>query len=241
VIAIDTSQGNPRLQKLPLVEIFETVEGEGMRAGFPTTFIRLFNCNLRCSWCDTKYSYAPAEPTAHETISDIVEKVTQYGHHFVCLTGGEPLLYTSKVLVLLEALAELPFLQDIHIETGGGVDILPFQQLRQTNPLVSAKVRFILDYKLPKSGESTKMVMSNYTHLQPQDEIKFVIADEHDFTIACTIVREHCRFGTVLFSPVWETMPPEKLVKLILVHKLHDIKLSMQIHKTIWDPNRRGV
>lgn len=226
---------------LPMVEIFETVEGEGTRAGFPTTFVRLFNCNLRCNWCDTKYSYAPHQPEFRASIKEIADQVETFGHSHVCLTGGEPLLYTDKVLLLLETLAALPTVTDVHIETGGGVDLAPFAGLRENNPAVAEKVRFILDYKLPASGETDKMIMTNYALLAPQDEVKFVIADDADFALACDICNTWVKQGTILFSPVWETMPPDKLVAKILEHKLHHVKLSLQIHKVIWDKDRRGV
>ena len=84
--------------RLPLVEIFETVEGEGTGAGFPTVFVRLYGCNLRCVWCDTPYSYAPAKPERTLTIAEIVDEVRKYGARRICLTGGEPLLYGSGPL-----------------------------------------------------------------------------------------------------------------------------------------------
>jgi 7-carboxy-7-deazaguanine synthase len=242
----DTLQPNwrtltPDTTTLPMVEIFETVEGEGTAAGFPTTFVRLFNCNLRCSWCDTTYSYAPHKPAFTASVREIVAAVSGFGHSHICLTGGEPLLYTQKVLLLLHELSKLSFVQDIHIETGGGIDLTPFVTLREESPAVADKVRFILDYKLPASGETDTMVMSNYALLTPRDEVKFVIANDEDFNLACEVVRTWVRHGTILFSPVWETMPPADLVAKILEHKLRDVKLSLQIHKVIWDPNRRGV
>ncbi|QQE80356.1 radical SAM protein [Alicyclobacillus sp. SO9] len=227
--------------KLPMVEVFETIEGEGTAAGFPTTFVRLFNCNLRCTWCDTPYSYAPAQPEYFAAVGDIVAEVGRLGHQRVCLTGGEPLLYTEKVLVLIEALARLPLIQDVHIETNGAIDLTPFIHLRNEKAQVREKVRFILDYKLPKSGEQDRMLQANYGLLGHQDEIKFVIADDEDFDTACKVVEEWVEKGTVLFSPVWETMPPQKLVAAMLEKKLHNVKLNLQLHKIIWDPDMRGV
>lgn len=226
---------------LPMVEVFQTVEGEGLRAGFPTTFVRIFNCNLRCTWCDTLYSYAPAKPEYFATVQEIAQQVASFGNHYVCLTGGEPLLYTEKVLVLLRALAEIDAVHDIHVETNGAIDLTPFAALRKESDLIGDKVRFILDYKLPKSGESDKMIHSNYRLLEREDEIKFVIADEEDFKEAVRVMNKLHQQGTVLFSPVWETMPPARLVELILDHKLVDVKLNLQIHKVIWDPAARGV
>ncbi|SFX33741.1 7-carboxy-7-deazaguanine synthase [Thermoactinomyces sp. DSM 45891] len=226
--------------KLPMVEVFQTVEGEGMRAGFPTVFVRVFNCNLRCTWCDTPYSYAPSTPEYLATISEILKQVEQYPAKNICLTGGEPLMHGQKSLLLLQALAELDHIVDIHIETNGAIDLTPFQEWRQTHPQ-GHKVRFVMDYKLPASGESEKMNLLNFDLLQANDEIKFVIGDEVDFHSALIIAKQHVKQGIPMFSPVWESMPPHRLVELMLEHQLTDIKLNLQIHKVIWDPNQRGV
>lgn len=93
--------------KLPMVEIFETVEGEGLKAGFLTTFVRLFNCNLRCVWCDTKYSYAPHTPEFYATIAEVAEKTKALGNPSVCLTGGEPLMHGAKSLALILSLIHI--------------------------------------------------------------------------------------------------------------------------------------
>ncbi|MFC0211119.1 7-carboxy-7-deazaguanine synthase QueE [Paenibacillus chartarius] len=222
--------------KLPMVEIFETVEGEGTGAGFPTVFVRLFGCNLRCTWCDTTYSYPPAEAEFVMTIRDIVERVQSYQSRRICLTGGEPLLYGDKSLALAAALAALPHIEDVHIETNGAIDLAPF-----ISGIDSPKVRYIMDYKLPDSGESDKMVPTNFALLRPQDELKFVIGSAADFEEACRILTRYPTAALPLFSPVWETMPPRRLVELMLERGLTNVKLNMQLHKVIWDPAMRGV
>ncbi len=227
---------------LPMVEIFETVEGEGSRAGFPTTFVRLFHCNLRCVWCDTPYSYAPEKPAFYMSIEEITEKVKQFAHAHVCLTGGEPLIHGEKSLQLIEALARLDITRDIHIETNGAVDLTLFASWRKEQPQhIGNKVRFILDYKLPASGEEKRMITANFAKLREDDEIKFVIAGEEDFVAAMRVLGKWHQKGQPLFSPVWEGMPPEQLVELMLKHRLSHVKLSLQLHKIIWDPDRRGV
>ncbi|MFO2550796.1 radical SAM protein [Alicyclobacillus cycloheptanicus] len=224
-----------------MVEIFQTVEGEGTRAGFVTTFVRVYNCNLRCTWCDTPYSYAPAKPEFTATIAEIVQSVHQLGNSHICLTGGEPLMHRQKSATLLMALAALPEVKDVHVETNGAIDLEPFHRLRLANPDLLPKIRFIVDYKLPGSGEMHRMVTTNFSWLLPQDEIKFVVANEEDFACALSVLQEHYREGQVLFSPVWDTMPPAKLVELMLQHNLKEAKLSLQLHKFIWDPHQRGV
>ncbi|ALS21045.1 7-carboxy-7-deazaguanine synthase QueE [Paenibacillus sp. YK5] len=222
--------------KLPMVEIFETVEGEGSRAGFPTVFIRLFGCNLRCTWCDTKYSYPPAEAEFVMTIGDIVAEASRYSSKHVCLTGGEPLLYGDRSTALIEALAATGRYTDLHIETNGAIDLTPYLE-RIKSPIV----RYIMDYKLPDSGEEDKMITANLSKLRPQDELKFVIGSDRDFLAAKTVLETFPTAALPLFSPVWETMPPDKLVRLMLEHGLSQVKLNMQMHKIIWDPAMRGV
>ncbi len=225
-----------RKDLVPMVEIFETVEGEGTRAGFPTVFVRLFGCNLRCTWCDTTYSYPPSEAELWLSKEAIVEQVKSYASRHICLTGGEPLMYGAKSLELIEALMTIEGLKDLHIETNGAIDLSYFIERISSN-----QVRYIMDYKLPDSGEADKMHLPNLTMLREQDELKFVIGSEADFIEAKRIIKEHQPKALCLFSPVWETMPPRKLVDLMLEHQLANVKLNMQLHKIIWDPHMRGV
>jgi 7-carboxy-7-deazaguanine synthase len=227
--------------KLPMVEVFQTVEGEGTKAGYPTTFVRVYNCNLRCTWCDTPYSYAPAKPEYFATVSEIVGQVREYGNRHICLTGGEPLMHGNKSLLLMAALAGIEEVDDVHVETNGAIHLGPFDEWRNNNGKIGQKVRFILDYKLPASGENDKMIEENFAFLRDTDEVKFVIADEEDFCLAASVVKEKMKKGVPLFSPVWETMKPDRLVDLILEQRLTKVKLNLQIHKIIWDPDARGV
>jgi 7-carboxy-7-deazaguanine synthase len=222
--------------KIPMVEIFETVEGEGTRAGFPTVFVRLFGCNLRCSWCDTKYSYPPEQAGEVMTISQIIKEVQKYSSRYICLTGGEPLLYGEHSLALIQALLEIESLQDIHIETNGAIELGYYME-----NIDSPKVRYIMDFKLPGSGEMERMLHSNFALLRAEDELKFVIANEADFATAVQVLEQNPTAALPLFSPVWESMPPAKLVELMLEHKLSHVKLNLQLHKLIWDPAKRGV
>ncbi|WP_240675902.1 radical SAM protein [Ammoniphilus sp. CFH 90114] len=227
--------------KLPMVEIFETVEGEGLKAGFLTTFVRLYNCNLRCTWCDTKYSYAPHSPEFFATIEEITEQVRKFGNPSICLTGGEPLMHGSKSLALIAALAELPHVEDIHIETNGAILLRPFHELRESHHLVKEKVRFVLDYKLTSSGETQSMIMENFHYLGSRDEIKFVVGNAAEFAEASRIIEEFYQQGQILFSPVWDQLAPAELVKLMLQSPFKQAKLSLQTHKYIWHPDTKGV
>lgn len=226
---------------LPMVEIFETVEGEGICAGFPTVFVRTFHCNLRCHWCDTPYSYAPAKPAFEATISEILANIQRYSSKRICFTGGEPLIHREKSAALLVAMAQLDHIVDIHIETNGAIPIEPFANLRNEFLPLKEKMRFIIDYKLSASGEREKMIHENFSFLEKQDEIKFVIANDEDFLEAKEVIEANYQKGQILFSPVWETMTPKRLVEKVLEHKLVDVKISLQLHKIIWHPDERGV
>ncbi len=221
---------------LPLVEIFETVEGEGTATGFPTIFIRLFGCPLRCTWCDTPYSYPPYQAEMTLSIAEIVQKVGSFRAKRICLTGGEPLLYTKQVIQLLKELAHLPQIVDIHIETSGAIDLAPFLY-----EVSSPKVRYILDYKLNGSGETDKMYLVNLEKLRACDELKFVIANRADFEQACQVLSEVHLRCTPLFSPAFGEIQPRELAEWILEGGQAEVKLSLQIHKILWDPNQRGV
>jgi 7-carboxy-7-deazaguanine synthase len=222
--------------RIPMVEIFETVEGEGTLAGFPTVFVRLYGCNLRCSWCDTKYSYPPEQAGDVMAIGEIINEVKKYSSRYICLTGGEPLLYGEHSLALIHALLEIESVLDIHIETNGAIELSYFMER-----IDSPKVRYIMDFKLPDSGEMEQMRYSNFALLRAEDELKFVIASIADFTTAVQVLEQNPTEALPLFSPVWESMPPAKLVELMLEHKLSHVKLNLQLHKIIWDPAKRGV
>lgn len=231
------AERDPLAVSLPMVEIFETVEGEGTRAGFPTVFVRLFGCNLRCVWCDTKYSYPPAKAEFTMSIGEIVRQVEDnYNAAHICLTGGEPLLYGDRSAALLESLCGIERIADVHVETNGAIDLAPFLAAVE-----SQKARYIMDYKLPDSGENDKMAHSNFALLRPQDEVKFVIASDRDFDAAVAVLRQYPTAALPMFSPVWESMPPARLVEKMLAGGLAGVKLNMQLHKIIWDPALRGV
>lgn len=233
---LHTEERDPLDTRLPMVEIFETVEGEGTRAGFPTVFVRLFGCNLRCTWCDTTYSYPPSKSEFTLSIREIVERVKSYKSKHVCFTGGEPLLYGDKSARLLQALSDIEGIVDVHVETNGAIGLAPFME-----SVTSPNVRYVMDYKLPDSGENDKMDTTNFALLRPQDELKFVIATDRDFDAAVETLRQFPTQALPMFSPVWETMPPAKLVERMLEAGLSGVKLNMQLHKIIWDPAKRGV
>lgn len=214
-------------QTLNITELFRSVQGESSLSGLPTTFVRLAQCNLRCSWCDTSYSFSKGKTTSFDELFAAIEKM---GCRYICITGGEPLLQPN-VHPFMEQLCDKNYL--LSLETGGSLSIAP----------VDSRVRTILDIKCPASGMSHKNYLENLSLLREKDEIKFVLADENDYLFAKNICTEHTLFDRsyeILFSPVHGVLPPQRLVEWILEDKL-PVRLNLQIHKVIWTPETRGV
>ncbi len=211
---------------LDIIEIFASVQGETANTGLPTTFIRLARCNLRCSWCDTAYSFKRG---AQLSVDSILHQVQEFGLSHICITGGEPLLQ-ENVHPLMAKLCDLGY--QLTIETGGSLDIDP----------IDPRVRVILDIKCPGSGMSEKNLWKNLFAIRPQDEVKFVIKNEEDYAFAKNICEKHALFKKtgVLFSPVHGVCESKELVQWMLKDKL-PARLNLQIHKFIWDPATRGV
>ena len=205
-------------------EIFLSIQGEGLLSGLPTVFIRTTGCNLRCRWCDTKYSYFKG---IEDVIDKIFEKVKNFGVRRVCLTGGEPLLQKDSFKLIEHLISEG---YDVSVETNGSLDISQ----------ICKKVIISLDIKCPSSGEDKKMKFSNLKLLTKEDQCKFIISDERDFQYAIEIIKKHRleRKTNVFFSPV-EGVDAKKLVKSILKEKLN-VRIGLQLHKIIFG-NKKGV
>ncbi len=211
-------------------EIFYSVQGEGTRAGMPCVFVRLQGCKLRCTWCDTPYALDHRVKALEMTPDDIRTAIAAYDCRFVEFTGGEP-LEQPDVLPLMSALCNEGYL--VAIETGGHMDIAP----------VDRRVIRILDIKCLDSRMSTLNRLENLNHLQPHDEVKFVIASRSDYEWARSFVAEHTlydRVAAVLFSPAFGIVEYVDLVNWILADRL-PVRFQMQMHKHIWSPETRGV
>jgi 7-carboxy-7-deazaguanine synthase len=216
-----------KAKSLNIIEIFASVQGETSLSGLPTTFIRLAACNLRCTWCDTTYSFGRG---VSKSLEDIMSAVDANGCHFVCITGGEPLLQ-DHVHPLMTTLCDAGY--SLSLETGGS---LPTHQ-------VDPRVKIILDVKCPGSGMEGKNRWENLSELRPHDEVKFVIADRVDYDYAKEVAQHYSLLNnkhTTLFSPVHGKLSPQHLVEWILEDKL-PVRINLQIHKVIWTPETRGV
>ena len=204
-------------------EIFNSIQGEGLTMGAPTVFVRAVGCNLRCSWCDTGYSF---EGGTDMTVEEILEEI---GDCFrVCFTGGEPMLQPDAV-ELIECLVS----KDIQVvlETNGSVDLSEVPR----DPLVMIS----MDIKCPSSGMTDRMMLSNIDILSSKDQLKFVIKDQADLDFAVGFVRSYRIPCPVIFGPVGGTGRLEWLVDRVLREHL-DVRVLPQLHKIIWG-DRQGV
>ena len=204
-----------------------SIQGESTWAGRPCVFVRLTGCNLRCSWCDTEYAFYEGKQMA---VAEVVERVAHYGCDLVEVTGGEPLLQKGVSALFDSLLAQGRI---VMVETSGERDL----------SAVDPRVIKIMDLKCPGSGECERNRWSNLEWLTLRDEVKFVIADRHDYEWAREMTREHnlpSRVNAVLMSPVFGRLKASELAAWVLEDQLR-VRMQLQMHKHIWSPNARGV
>ena len=209
---------------LKISEIFYSLQGETSRTGLPTVFVRLTGCPLRCTWCDTEYSFSGGTVMA---LDDILAEVARHPTRRVCVTGGEPLAQ-KNCLPLLAALCDAGC--DVSLETSGALDVSG----------VDVRVSKIVDLKAPGSGEVERNLWSNLQYLTPHDELKLVLADRADYDWAVARIAEHGLAGRcpILMAPVQGCLEPGQLADWILEDGL-EVRLQVQLHKLLWG-NMRG-
>ncbi|WP_410474294.1 7-carboxy-7-deazaguanine synthase QueE [Guyparkeria sp. TX1] len=212
-------------RSLRITEIFRSLQGESDHIGWPTVFVRLTGCPLRCVYCDTAYAFTGGERMEQEVI---LSRVAGFNTRHVCVTGGEPLAQPG-CMELLRQLVDAGHV--VSLETSGAIDIAE----------VDPRVHIVMDLKTPSSGEVERNRWANLEALKPQDEVKVVIGSREDFDWAVARVREHDLVGrfAVLFSPVFGGVTPTELADWILETGL-EIRFQMQLHKLIWgdEPGR---
>lgn len=209
----------PATQRVKLTEIFLSIQGEANAVGWPTVFIRLTGCPLRCGYCDTTYSFYGGEWYASEAV---LQQVKDYGVKHVCVTGGEPLAQQGCV-PLLKSLCDAGY--DVSLETSGAMDIAP----------VDTRVSRVVDLKTPGSGELARNRYENLPLLTAHDQVKFVLCDRTDYDWACEQLRQHKLSDrcTVLFSPVHSQVSPRDLADWIVADRL-PVRMQVQLHKYLW-------
>ena len=212
--------------RLKINEIFYSIQGESSWVGHPTVFIRTTGCNLRCTYCDTKYSYYEGD---FQELSELLDTVGKYRTKYICITGGEPLLQ-NEVLPLMDTLVERGY--NVSLETSGSKSI----------EYVNSKVKTIVDVKTPDSGAPDTFLLSNLSFINSLTEFKFVIGSEKDFDWSEEFCRQHDLFENfiVLYSPSYGIVSERWLAERILA-KNSIARMQIQLHKKIWASDARGV
>lgn len=216
--------------QISLNEVYRSIQGECGRMGLPTTFVRTSHCPLRCTWCDSKYTFY--EGTAW-SLDDVVAECEKLGARNVCLTGGEPLAQ-EQAFTLTRRLADAGF--TVEIETSGGVDIAP---VNQWPPEVRDRVTVNLDIKCPMSAMTEHNRWENLAELRSHDQVKFVIGDRDDYKYARDVLATHEIPTTVWMNPVWGVCEPSEIADWVLGDGL-DVRVGVQLHKFLWG-EKRGV
>ena len=213
---------------LRVTEIFRSIQGESTHAGRPCTFVRLTGCPMRCVWCDSEYTFTGGE---HYSIDSIMDQVKAFGCELVEVTGGEPLAQ-KEAFQLIERLCDEGY--EVLIETGGYVSTKGLDE----------RAKLILDIKCPASGEEGRNDWSNLERLRPdKDEVKFVVADEGDWTYARNLFKEQAlesKTKAILISPAWGQIDLQQLANWIAGSGLN-VRMQLQLHKYIWGADVKGV
>jgi 7-carboxy-7-deazaguanine synthase len=211
-----------------VTEIFFSIQGESSYAGLPCVFVRLTWCNLRCTWCDSEYTFKGG---TEMTVAEVLEQVRSYGCKLVEVTGGEPLVQKQPCCELVTRLCDEDY--TVLIETSGSLDA----------SVLDKRAVKILDVKCPGSGEAERNFWANLETLNPHDEIKFVIQDRADFDYARDVIDKYAldqREPFVLMSPVWGAVEWKDVAAWILQAGLR-VRMQLQMHKLIWGPDTIGV
>ncbi len=227
-----------------IVEIFKSIEGEGIRTGRIATFIRSFGCNFHCVYCDSLYAvdgqYASQYPDM--TVEEIVNKCVELKTPYVTFTGGEPLIQ-PQAKELVETLLKNGF--EVNIETNGGVDIGKFRDSLNLEGVTHYPLIFTIDYKSKYSGYNDKMIPENFSkNLRANDVVKFVVANQEDLDDMKKVVlsMRNNDFTTHIFvSPVFGMIEGKDIVEYLKENDLFDVRVQIQLHKVFWDPNMKGV
>ena len=223
-----TNPASKIVRVLRVTEIFHSIQGESTHAGRPCTFIRLTGCPMRCTWCDSEYTFTGGD---HFSIDAIIEQARAFGCGLVEVTGGEPLAQ-REAFDLIKRLCDEGY--EVLIETGGYV----------STAAVDARAKIILDVKCPASGEAERNHWPNLDRLRrDQDEVKFVIANQSDWEFAKEIIAKYQlenRAKAVLISPAWDQVDLQELANWIVQSRLN-VRLQLQLHKYIWGADVHGV
>jgi 7-carboxy-7-deazaguanine synthase len=207
--------------KIKISEVFYSLQGEGIQIGMPTVFVRLFGCDLRCSWCDSMYAVEGTDFIVLD-INQVIENVLSYQCVNVCITGGEPLLQLDQTVFLTKKFIEID--KRVILETAG--------HRKPPDIFKNSKTTVSMDCKCPSSGMNLKSDLQNLIQLKSKDQIKFVIADNNDYVFAKKIVKQNPFNAEIIFQPAYGSKISE-IADAVIKDKLR-VRVLPQLHKDIW-------
>lgn len=245
-----------------VIEIFSSIDGEGSRQGLLTTFLRLHDCNIRCSYCDTTYSYGIDSVFTEMTAAEVANVIESLGNHRITITGGEPLLQEAAVVELIDELNRRN-VQTMQDNTSGqigstcinGTDKFDKREMLnnslydfniETNGTIvpsfqRENVWFTYDYKTPSSLAEESMNVDIFKAATERDLIKFVVGSPEDLDCMCRIIDQYPTAAQIYVSPVWGQIEAVSIIDYMKAYNLQNVRFQLQIHKFVWDPDAKGV
>ena len=245
-----------------VIEIFASIDGEGSRQGLLTTFLRLHDCNIRCSYCDTTYSYGIDSIFTEMTVAEVADVIESLGNHRITITGGEPLLQESAVVELIDELnrRKAETMQDNTSGQAGSTCIIDIDKFDKREMLNNSlydfnietngtiipsfhrdNVWFTYDYKTPSSLAEESMNIDIFKVATERDLIKFVVGSPEDLDCMRRIIDQYPTAAQIYVSPVWGQIEAVLIIDYMKAYNLQNVRFQLQIHKFVWDPDTKGV
>ena len=245
-----------------VIEIFASIDGEGSRQGLLTTFLRLHDCNIRCSYCDTTYSYGIDSVFTEMTASEVANVIESLGNHRITITGGEPLLQEAAVVELIDELnrRKAETMQDNTSGQAGSTCIIDIDKFDKREMLNNSlydfnietngtiipsfhrdNVWFTYDYKTPSSLAEESMNIDIFKVATERDLIKFVVGSPEDLDCMRRIIDQYPTAAQIYVSPVWGQIEAVLIIDYMKAYNLQNVRFQLQIHKFVWDPDTKGV
>ena len=245
-----------------VIEIFSSIDGEGSRQGLLTTFLRLHDCNIRCSYCDTTYSYGIDSIFTEMTVAEVADVIESLGNHRITITGGEPLLQEVAVVELIDELnrRNVQTMQDNTLGQIGSTCIIDIDKFDKREMLNNSlydfnietngtiipsfhrdNVWFTYDYKTPSSLAEESMNVDIFKAATERDLIKFVVGSPEDLDCMRRIIDQYPTAAQIYVSPVWGQIEAASIIDYMKAYNLQNVRFQLQIHKFVWDPDAKGV
>ena len=245
-----------------VIEIFASIDGEGSRQGLLTTFLRLHDCNIRCSYCDTTYSYGIDSIFTEMTVAEVADVIESLGNHRITITGGEPLLQEAAVVELIDELnrRKAETMQDNTSGQAGSTCIIDIDKFDKREMLNNSlydfnietngtiipsfhrdNVWFTYDYKTPSSLAEESMNIDIFKVATERDLIKFVVGSPEDLDCMRRIIDQYPTAAQIYVSPVWGQIEAVLIIDYMKAYNLQNVRFQLQIHKFVWDPDTKGV